>query len=397
MTKTNVPKLRFKGFNGNLKSLTYNDLFDEFSYGLSKSGKSYDGKNKYLRITDITDDSRSFSKENLVSPDIDFEDKNNVSYLLNENDIVFARTGASTGKTYLYDKKDGRVYYAGFLIKGHVNHSFDSKYIFTSTLTDMYNNFIKVTSMRSGQPGINSKEYSMYSLNIPSKDEQQKIGSFFAKIDKIIDLQEKKIQELKKLKQGYLQKMFPQDGESVPKLRFSRFSGEWKKKNISEITTRLDNKRVPVKEQDRVSGNVPYYGANGIQGYVEGFTHTGNNILIAEDGASDVNNYPVIFTKGNIWVNNHAHVLQSKDDKSDSSFMSFALKLIRYSKYLTGNGRYKLNADVLMKINLLVPSIEEQQKISEFLSNIDKMINNQSKKIDALKQQKKAYLQKMFI
>ena len=84
-------------------------------YGLNASGIDYDGEHKYLRITDIDEITHTFTPEDLTSPS-EYSDE----YLLNENDIVFARTGASTGKTYLYDSKDGDLYYAGFLIKFHV-------------------------------------------------------------------------------------------------------------------------------------------------------------------------------------------------------------------------------------------------------------------------------------
>lgn len=183
---------------------------------------------------------------------------------------------------------------------------------------------------------------------------------------------------------------------NVPRLRFNGFSGEWKEEKLGDVTIRFDNKRVPIKESNRVHGCVPYYGANGIQDYVEGMTHTGNNILIAEDGANDINNYPVFHTEGNIWVNNHAHVLKSQKNKSDSLFISYCLKMIPYSKYLTGNGRYKLNADVLMEIKVNIPCLSEQQKIGSFFAKQDKLIELQTQKVDQLKKLKRGYLQKMF-
>ncbi|KPN83469.1 restriction endonuclease subunit S [Apilactobacillus kunkeei] len=393
MTKTNVPRLRFRGFSGEWK----NDILENNVNFVQGN----DGTDKGLPVLTISAGKGWMNQKDRFGTVLAGNELKNYT-LLKKGQLSYNHGNsklAEYGAVFClrnYDKAlVPRVYHSFELKNGDSN--FIEK-LFESKIPDrQLRKLITSGARMDGLLNINKKAFGSISLNFPSQYEQQKIGSFFTRMDKIIELQIQKLEQLKKLKHGYLQKMFPQDGESIPRLRFSGFSGGWKKKNISEITTRLDNKRVPVKEQDRVSGNVPYYGANGIQGYVESFTHTGNNILIAEDGASDVNNYPVIFTKGNIWVNNHAHVLQSKDNKSDSSFMSYALKLIRYEKYLTGNGRYKLNADVLMKINLLVPSIGEQQKISKFFSKLDQFINNQSKKIDSLKQQKKAYLQKMFI
>ncbi|MGH2143920.1 restriction endonuclease subunit S, partial [Enterococcus faecalis] len=75
---------------------------------------------------------------------------------------------------------------------------------------------------------------------------------------------------------------------------------------------RYDNLRVPITASKRISGNTPYYGANGIQDFVEGYTHDGEFILVAEDGANDLKDYPVQYVNGKVWVNNHAHVLQAK-------------------------------------------------------------------------------------
>ena len=76
----------------------------------------------------------------------------------------------------------------------------------------------------------------------------------------------------------------------------------------------------------RVAGTTPYYGANGIQDYVDGYTHDGEFILVAEDGANDLKNYPVKCVKGRIWVNNHAHVLQGKYDCADNQFLALVLE-----------------------------------------------------------------------
>ena len=83
----------------------------------------------------------------------------------------------------------------------------------------------------------------------------------------------------------------------------------WEQRKLSEVTTCFDNLRVPVTASDRVPGKIPYYGANGIQDYVSGHTHSGEFVLIAEDGANDLNDYPIQYVNGAIWVNNHAHVI----------------------------------------------------------------------------------------
>ena len=163
------------------------ECMDSFEYGLNAAAKEYDGMHKYIRITDIDDETHNFIQSNLTSPDIDFN--SDVSdYKLNINDIVFARTGASVGKTYLYNPNDGDLYYAGFLIRGKVNEACDAGFIYQNTLTKDYDSFIRITSQRSGQPGVNSKEYATFRLNIPCKDEQEKISNFLNSLDKLFTL-----------------------------------------------------------------------------------------------------------------------------------------------------------------------------------------------------------------
>ena len=181
------PKRRFKGFTGDWEQRKLGECMNSFAYGLNAAAKGYDGMHKYIRITDIDDETHNFIQSNLASPDIDFN--MDVShYKLNVGDIVFARTGASVGKTYLYNPNDGDLYYAGFLIRGKVKEDCDSGFIYQNTLTKDYDSFIKITSQRSGQPGVNSKEYAIFRLNIPCKDEQEKISKVLNSLDELFTL-----------------------------------------------------------------------------------------------------------------------------------------------------------------------------------------------------------------
>ena len=161
-----------------------------FEYGLNAAAKKYDGKNKYIRITDIDDTSREFSLSDISSPDICLEGMS--KYLLSNGDIVFARTGASVGKTYIYRETDGIVYYAGFLIRTKINQENDAEFVFQNTLSSSYENYIRITSQRSGQPGVNAQEYGEYVLFAPTKEEQQRIGQFLRAIDRLITLHQRK-------------------------------------------------------------------------------------------------------------------------------------------------------------------------------------------------------------
>mgnify|MGYP000787998411 CR=1 FL=1 len=170
----------------------------------------------------------------------------------------------------------------------------------------------------------------------------------------------------------------------------------WEQRKVREVTDRYDNLRIPVAASLRVAGTTPYYGANGIQDYVEGYTHDGEFILVAEDGANDLKNYPVKCVKGRIWVNNHAHVLQGKCACADNQFLAYAISQADIESLLVGGGRAKLNAETLMDIELLLPSKDEQIQIGHYLARLDHLITLHQRKYEKLVNIKKSMLDKMF-
>ena len=186
------------------------EMCGTFEYGLNAAAKEFDGKNKYIRITDIDDASREFLLSDLSSPDICLDGMS--KYLLSSGDIVFARTGASVGKTYIYRENDGIVYFAGFLIRAKVNQDNDAEFVFQSTLSPSYEKYIRITSQRSGQPGVNAQEYGEYDLFAPSKEEQQRIGHFLRGIDNLITLHQRELEKLQNIKKSMLEKMFVYGG-----------------------------------------------------------------------------------------------------------------------------------------------------------------------------------------
>ena len=192
-------------------------------------------------------------------------------------------------------------------------------------------------------------------ITLPSVEEQQKIGAYFENLDNLITLHQCKCQ--------------------IDGCRFqSPLAITWEQRKVREVTDRYDNLRIPVAASLRVAGTTPYYGANGIQDYVDGYTHDGEFILVAEDGANDLKNYPVKCVKGRIWVNNHAHVLQGKYDCADNQFLAYAISQADIESLLVGGGRAKLNAETLMGIDLLLPNKAEQIRIGKYLAQLDNLI-----------------------
>ena len=209
------------------------EVATNFMYGMNAAATVYDGENQYIRITDIDERTRLFIPNPLSSPDGELEDK----YLLEKGDILFARTGASVGKSYLYSEKDGKIFFAGFLIRLNVKTE-NPYFIFSQTLTEKYQKWVLTMSMRPGQPGINAEEYKLLSIVIPSIQEQEKISSFLLLIDERIQTQNKIIEQLETLIKNVSEKIFSQN------IKFKKFEKKWEVKTLGEILIEINERTI---------------------------------------------------------------------------------------------------------------------------------------------------------
>ncbi len=186
------------------EEVSLNDVADGFKYGMNAAATTFDGIHKYVRITDIDDDTHTYIDDDPVSPSGALEEK----YRVRDNDILFARTGASVGKSYLYRKSDGELFFAGFLIRVHVKEGVDSEYVFLNTLTEEYDKWVLLESARSGQPGINAEQYRQYRFKLPSLRTQRKIAAIAQKLDARIQKESMCLHFFQEQKLGLLQQLF---------------------------------------------------------------------------------------------------------------------------------------------------------------------------------------------
>ena len=174
------------------------------SYGINAPAVDYDSKLPlYLRITDITEDG-FYNKNGRKCVNA----LNSNQYSLNEDDIVFARTGATVGKTYLYNTEDGKLIYAGFLIKFSPDPNLLNSYLLKSyTETPQYWDWVNIYSQRSGQPGINGNEYASLLLPYPTIDEQNQLANRFTVIDINIKNEVNSFDKYEKIKIGLMNQL----------------------------------------------------------------------------------------------------------------------------------------------------------------------------------------------
>ena len=398
------PKIRFKGYTDDWEQRKLGEIASSFEYGLNAAAKEYDGENKYIRITDIDDNTHEFLTYNLTSPDIDLTDVEN--YKLAEGDILFARTGASVGKSYIYRDSDGLVYYAGFLIRARIREEYDAEFVFQSTLTDKYNKYIAVTSQRSGQPGVNAQEYSEFEIRVPEKEEQTKIGTYFHNLDHLITLHQRKCEETKKLKKYMLQKMFPQNGQTVPEIRFAGFTDAWEQRKFGDLGSVAMCKRI-FKEQTSTDGDIPFYkiGTFGaepdafisrelFEEYRGKFQYPNiGDMLISASGTIgrtvEYKGEEAYFQDSNIVWFKH-------DDRVDNSFLKCIYEIVKWSG-IEGSTIKRLYNDPFLKTAFSMPPVAEQQQIGMYFQSLDHLITLHQHKCEQLQSMKKFMLQNMFV
>ena len=399
MNKRQEPRLRFKGFMETWEEKTLNDVSEIFEYGLNAQAVNFDGVHKYIRITDIDDESRQFLQENVTSPDVDFSKADN--YKLQKGDLLFARTGASVGKSYLYNENDGLVYFAGFLIRAKLKKEFDAQFIFQNTLTNHFNRFVTLTSQRSGQPGINSKEYSKFEFLAPSLPEQTHLGLFFRRLDNQIAESRAVLEKSRQLKKAMLAKMFPANGEKIPKIRFKGFEGEWESRKLGDVveivmgqspssTSYTDNPSDFILVQgnaDMKNGKVcpRVWTTECIKLGAAGDIVMSVRAPVGDVGKTD---YDIVVGRGVCAIKGNEFIYQTL----------WKMKLDGYWNSLSSGSTFEsINSNDVKNSEILIPIQEEQTAIGNFFRQLDETIALQSAEVEKLNQLKKGLLAAMLV
>ena len=392
--------MRFPEFTGEWKMATFGDIAKGFDYGMNAAAKSFDGNNKYIRITDIDEVSSQYLYDDVVSPDGELEDR----YLVKENDILLARTGASTGKSYLYRNSDGKLYFAGFLIRANI-YKHNSYFVFSQLHTLRYKKWISVMSARSGQPGINSQEYASFPVYTTSLQEEDKIATFLKLLDERIITQNKIIEKLQSLIKGLNDSLYAQYGDDVltsfSSLGFS-YSGLSGKSaqdfgsgkpfitylNVysNNIINEKDFQYVAIKEGEKQ--NVVEYG----------------DVLftLSSETPEEVGIGSVYLGNENVYLNSFCfgiHIINTKI--AFPPYLSYYVSSTPFRKfiypYAQGSTRFNLCKVDFEKASIKLPSLENQKRIYSILSHIESKTETEKSLLDLYNSQKQYLLRQMFI
>lgn len=414
MTKNStkkIPRLRFKGFEGEWEEKKLGDVAEFFK------GKGYSKKDLLNNGTPII-----LYGSMYVNYKTSINDYPNTFVKGNESKDVLSKKGdvivPASGETSTDIARASNIKLDGIILGGDLNIVRPNKILdslFLAIDISTGDRHIGLSKLAQGNSIVHLHNSDLKSLLlfIPSISEQQKIGSFFAKLDQLIDLQSKKVEQLKKLKRGYFQKLFPQKGESVPRLRFEGFSGEWEEKKIKDLaplrggksfeSSKFINDGVPlvritnILDNLTVGGNFKHYKYN----YnLNKYSLYNDSILIAMSGAT-VGKIAILKSTKEFYQNQRVGYFNIINNKCYTHFLFGLLQsdLFSYNmnRIKVSGAQPNISSKDVDKFIFYVPNnYNEQIKIGDFLENYDYMIQFESRKLDIIVSLKKSYLQKVF-
>lgn len=382
-----VPELRFDGFDGEWEEKKLKETSKIVGGGTpsTKNEEYWDGDINWFTPSEI-DSRRYFSSSERKITEKALSKSS--AKLLDKNKTVLFTSRATIGEVGLL--KEDSTTNQGFqsLV---IKDDFDLNFMYSIAQTLKR----KALSLSVGSTfkEISKSSFEDIEIYTPIKNEQEKIGDLFRKIDDLIEIQEGKVAKMRDYKKSMLQKMLPKKDELVPEFRFNGFDGEWNTKalgDLSEISTgKLDaNAMVPGGEYD-------FY-TSGIEKYkIDNYAFEGPSITVAGNGAT-VGYMHLADGKFNAYQ--RTYVIQKI--KGDRIFIFYQIqsKLPRkiHEESRQGNIPY-IVMNMLTDLYLDVPEIEEQEKIGQFFKNLDTQIENEEKLLDSYKMMKKSLLQKMFV
>lgn len=278
------------------------------------------------------------------------------------------------------------------------NGTLTSQFLYTTIMSTKFQRELKKRQVVSAQPGIYLGDLSMIPIELPCMEEQQKIGTFFKQLDDTITLHQRKLDLLKETKKGFLQKMFPKNGAKVPEIRFPGFTEDWEQRKVGEIfkVTRGQVLAATETSESITEKNIyPVYSSqtknDGLMGYYSDYLFD-TAITWTTDGA---NAGTVNYRNGKFYSTNVNGVLLSDKGYANKAVAEIINRIAW--KHVSKVGNPKLMNNVMSEITITIPSVEEQETISRFFTQLDSTITLHERELDLLKETKKGFLQKMFV
>ncbi|MFW7409293.1 restriction endonuclease subunit S [Vagococcus fluvialis] len=292
---------------------------------------------------------------------------------------------------------------------------FDSSFAYV-ILNNSFREKVRKIVQGGTQIYVNYSAVENLSLEIPSLEEQQKIGAFFKSLDDTIALQNCKLEEMQLYKKAMLQKMFPKNGEKAPEIRFDGYNDDWEQRKLKDVTNHRGGTAIEKYFSDEGKYKVISIGSYGLDSkYVDqkiraisneitdGRTvKKGELTMVLNDKTANgtIIGRSLLIEEDDKYVINQRTEIVSPLKDFDSSFAYVILNNSfreKVRKIVQGGTQIYVNYSAVENLSLEIPSLEEQQKIGAFFKSLDDTIALQNNKLNKLKEMKKALLQKMFV
>ncbi|WP_018782094.1 restriction endonuclease subunit S [Bacillus sp. 95MFCvi2.1] len=416
MKNNHTPEIRFAGFTGDWEKRKLSDIKDVRD-GTHDSPKYYNEGFPLVTSKNLTENGLDMTNVSLISEE-DYQSINKRSKV-DIGDIIFGMIG-TIGNPVIVDRENFAIKNVA-LIKhgGEVTNEF----LIQLLKSTIFGKYIRNENAGNTQKFLGLSKIRDYQFLSPSYQEQKEIGNFFKQLDDTIVLQQQELTTLKQTKQGILQKMFPKEGESVPEVRFPRFTGDWEQCKLSEAVNVLDGdrgKNYPSNGDLLEAGHTLFLSASNIT--KNGFSFESNQYITEEKSSSLGNgklelNDIVVTSRGSLghiaWYNadvqkhipyariNSGMLLLRSKEKVNPSFLTQFLKSPLGKKQIDlisfGSAQPQLTKKDVSNYKISIPSFDEQSIIGVFFDDMDTLITLHQRELDALKETKKAFLQKMFV
>lgn len=398
----NKPKIRFKGFEGEWKKVKIGDVAPLTGGFAFQSGQFKTSGVPIIRISNIL-------SSGIVGGDFVYynEFKGDSEFRLYKGDVVIAMSGATTGKVATFEANDfgyqnQRV--GKFSRTNLVNYELLSKLVSAPNFQKKI--ISKLTS--SAQPNASSKDIDSIDLVVPEETEEQRaLASYFTSLDAQIAASTSRLSSLKQIKAASLLNMFPQKGETVPRVRFKGFQGEWVRQRLGDISASFSGGTPAVSVSDYYGGNIPFIRSGEIhedrtQLYITQAGLNNSSAKIVEKGTILYALYGA--TSGDVGISklrgaiNQAILAIEPTKDIDNFFLAGFLQSYKnriINEFLQG-GQGNLSGSLVKKNLLAIPSLPEQRAIASYFTALDAQITLQRERLEKLKQIKAACLEKMF-
>ena len=412
--KKKVPELRFKGFTDDWEERKLGEVGNTFT-GLSGKTKEDFGHGEGKFITYMNVFSNPVADlDGLESVEID-----NKQFQVKAGDVLFttsSETPEEVGMSSMWLGNADNIYLNSFCFGYRPTIEFDKYYLAFMLRSAPIRKKFQLLAQGISRYNISKNKVMEMSIPVPSIEEQELLGAFFNNLNQTIALHQRKLDLLKEQKKGFLQKMFPKNGAKVPELRFAGFADDWEERKLSDVANHRGGTAIEKyfdKDGEYKVMSIGSYGLNSqyvdqnIRAISNEITdgrvvNSGELTMVLNDKTANgtIIGRTLLVEKDNEYVINQRTEIISPKENFDSNFAytilngSFREKVKRI---VQGGTQIYVNYPAVSNLNLELPKIEEQQKIGSFFKQLDNTIALHQRKLDLLKEQKKGFLQKMFV